>query len=65
MRSVSRNSNTRSYCCLWTSASERSLGGESISEGNLMEWKKNIGDAVKKDEVIAMIETDKVSSLMF
>ena len=30
-----------------------------------MEWKKNIGDAVKKDEVIAMIETDKVSSLMF
>merc|ERR1719265_1516694 len=38
-----------------------SLGGESISEGSMMEWKKQIGDVVKKDEVIALIETDKVS----
>merc|ERR1719201_1575556 len=38
-----------------------SLGGESISEGTLMEWKKSVGEAVAKDEVIALIETDKVT----
>merc|ERR1719506_3649897 len=38
-----------------------SLGGESISEGTLMEWRKQVGEAVAKDEVIAVIETDKVS----
>ena len=36
-----------------------SLGGESISEGTLMEWRKQVGEAVAKDEVIAVIETDK------
>jgi len=37
------------------------LGGESITEGTLMEMKKNVGDTVTKDEVIATIETDKVT----
>eukprot|EP00930_Biecheleria_cincta_P095095 TRINITY_DN87118_c0_g1_i1.p1 TRINITY_DN87118_c0_g1~~TRINITY_DN87118_c0_g1_i1.p1 ORF type:complete len:580 (+),score=136.56 TRINITY_DN87118_c0_g1_i1:43-1740(+) len=37
------------------------LGGESITEGTLMEMKKKVGEAVAKDEVIATIETDKVT----
>lgn len=37
------------------------LGGESITEGTLMELRKNVGDAVAKDEVLAVIETDKVT----
>tara|TARA_A100001015_G_scaffold303809_1_gene394066 strand:- start:4054 stop:5361 length:1308 start_codon:yes stop_codon:yes gene_type:complete len=36
--------------------------GESITEGTITEWKKNIGDTVKKDETILEISTDKVDS---
>ena len=35
---------------------------ESISEGTLKQWSKQIGDFVELDEEIATIETDKVSS---
>ncbi len=35
--------------------------GESVSEGTLGSWKKKKGDAVKKDEVLVEIETDKVA----
>ena len=35
--------------------------GESIREAVLAQWLKNDGDAVKKDEPILLIETDKVS----
>ena len=35
---------------------------ESISEGTLKQWSKQIGDYVELDEEIATIETDKVSS---
>ena len=35
--------------------------GESITEGTLSEWLKQPGDAVKEDEPIATLETDKVS----
>ncbi|KAA0174928.1 hypothetical protein FNF27_03643 [Cafeteria roenbergensis] len=35
--------------------------GDSISEGTLVEWMKAPGDWVDEDEVIAMIETDKVT----
>ncbi len=35
--------------------------GESITEGTLAEWLKKPGDAVKADEPIASLETDKVS----
>jgi 2-oxoglutarate dehydrogenase E2 component (dihydrolipoamide succinyltransferase) len=34
---------------------------ESISEGTLKQWSKQIGDFVEQDEEIATIETDKVS----
>lgn len=33
---------------------------ESISEGTLKQWSKQIGDYVHLDEEIATIETDKV-----
>lgn len=33
---------------------------ESISEGTLKQWSKQVGDYVELDEEIATIETDKV-----
>ena len=33
--------------------------GEGIHEGEIVEWKVNEGDLVSKDQVIALIETDK------
>ncbi|ETO07406.1 succinyltransferase [Reticulomyxa filosa] len=35
--------------------------GDSISEGTLVEWTKKVGDYCKVDDVVAVIETDKVS----
>ncbi len=35
--------------------------GESVREAVLAQWLKNDGDAVKKDEPVLVIETDKVS----
>jgi 2-oxoglutarate dehydrogenase E2 component (dihydrolipoamide succinyltransferase) len=35
--------------------------GDSITEGTLVSVEKGIGDAVAQDEVIAVIETDKVN----
>jgi 2-oxoglutarate dehydrogenase E2 component (dihydrolipoamide succinyltransferase) len=35
---------------------------ESISEGTLKQFSKKVGDYVERDEEIATIETDKVSS---
>lgn len=35
---------------------------ESISEGTLKQWNKQVGDYVELDEEIATIETDKVRS---
>lgn len=37
------------------------LGGESITEGTIAEWTAKVGENVKKDQVIATIETDKVT----
>eukprot|EP00927_Polykrikos_kofoidii_P079651 TRINITY_DN76448_c0_g1_i1.p1 TRINITY_DN76448_c0_g1~~TRINITY_DN76448_c0_g1_i1.p1 ORF type:complete len:618 (-),score=158.05 TRINITY_DN76448_c0_g1_i1:81-1727(-) len=37
------------------------LGGESITDGTVMEWKKKVGDAVKKNDLLCVIETDKVT----
>jgi 2-oxoglutarate dehydrogenase E2 component (dihydrolipoamide succinyltransferase) len=34
---------------------------ESISEGTLKTWSKQVGDTVVLDEEVATIETDKVS----
>ena len=33
---------------------------ESVAEGTLASWKKKIGDAVARDEILIDIETDKV-----
>ena len=35
--------------------------GESVSEATIAKWTKKVGDAVKKDEVLVELETDKVS----
>ncbi|KAG1695400.1 hypothetical protein DVH05_020438 [Phytophthora capsici] len=35
--------------------------GDSISEGTVVEWIKQPGDAVAEDEVVVVLETDKVS----
>jgi len=36
--------------------------GESITEGTIIRWLKNIGDTIDKDEIILEISTDKVDS---
>ena len=36
---------------------------ESISEGTLKSWSKQVGDTVAADEEVATIETDKVRSV--
>lgn len=38
---------------------------ESISEGTLKQWSKQIGEFVEQDEEIATIETDKVRQPSF
>jgi 2-oxoglutarate decarboxylase len=34
--------------------------GESVSEGTILEWRVKVGDAIKTDETIVEISTDKV-----
>ncbi len=36
--------------------------GESVNEGTIIKWHKKIGDAVKLDEIIFEISTDKVDT---
>ncbi len=36
--------------------------GESVSEGTILKWHKKKGDAVKRDEIIFEISTDKVDT---
>lgn len=36
--------------------------GESIVEGTIVKWRKSVGEAVQKDEMILEISTDKVDS---
>ena len=35
--------------------------GESITEGTILRWLKNAGDAVERDEIVVEIETDKAT----
>lgn len=35
--------------------------GESITEGSIARWEKKEGDSVSPDDVVVVIETDKVS----
>jgi len=37
------------------------FGAESITEGTLLEWQKKVGEFCAKGEILAVIETDKVS----
>ena len=36
--------------------------GESITEGIIIEWRKKVGDTIKKDEILLEIGTDKIDS---
>lgn len=36
--------------------------GESITDGTILKWFKNVGDVVERDEIILEISTDKVDS---
>ncbi len=36
--------------------------GESLTEGTIVKWYKNVGDKIKKDETLLEISTDKVDS---
>jgi len=33
--------------------------GETMEEGTIVEWKKQVGDSVKEGEVIVEVDTDK------
>ena len=35
--------------------------GDSITEGTIVVWEKKVGDAVQQGDVVALIETDKVT----
>src|SRR5688500_10009701 len=35
--------------------------GESVTEATVARWAKKAGDAVRKDEIVVELETDKVS----
>jgi pyruvate/2-oxoglutarate dehydrogenase complex dihydrolipoamide acyltransferase (E2) component len=35
--------------------------GESITEGTIASWYKSVGDQINVDDVVAMVETDKVT----
>lgn len=35
--------------------------GDSITEGTIRSWEKKVGEAVALDDVVVVIETDKVS----
>jgi len=37
--------------------------GESITSGVVSKWNAKVGDFVKLDEIVAVIETDKVTLL--
>ena len=36
--------------------------GMTMTKGTIVEWKKEEGDMVKKDELIAVIESEKIVS---
>ena len=36
--------------------------GETVAEGTVTKWHKKIGDAIKADEALFDVETDKVST---
>lgn len=61
------NSSCSSACSLCVAAETVKVPqmAESISEGTLKTWNKQVGDTVAADEEIATIETDKVHPFYF
>ena len=37
--------------------------GETVAEGTVSKWYKKVGDAIKADETLFDVETDKVNTL--
>jgi len=35
--------------------------GDSITEGTIVEWAASVGQAVKEDDIVVLVETDKVT----
>ena len=38
--------------------------GDSISEATIIEWTVNVGESVAEDDVLVILETDKVRSAL-
>src|SRR5215216_5691893 len=36
--------------------------GESVTEGTVLEWRKQVGDSVERDEPLVEVSTDKVDA---
>ena len=36
--------------------------GETVTEGTILKWAKNVGDTIQEDEVLVEISTDKVDT---
>ena len=36
--------------------------GETVTEGTILRWAKNVGDSIQTDEVLVEISTDKVDT---
>jgi hypothetical protein len=39
--------------------------GDSISEGTIVTWQKKVGDYINADDVVVVLETDKVRKCIF
>src|SRR5919199_5531755 len=76
-RSPSRRRSSRRCCPRSTTCGRRAVSssstetlvdvqmpqmGVSVAEGTVVEWKKQVGDWVQADEIIASISTDKIDT---
>ena len=52
-------------CCLSVVSEPLESLGDSISTAVLLSWNKKPGDAIAEDDVIAVVETDKVRFYCF
>mgnify|MGYP000494984036 CR=1 FL=1 len=41
------------------------LLSDTMTEGKIVKWNKNVGDTVKSDDVLADVETDKATMEVF
>src|SRR4051794_35328663 len=75
-RSRSPRRSSRRSCRPWTASRRRAVTssrtelidvvmpqmGVSVSEGTVVEWKKDVGERVERDEIICAISTDKIDT---